>query len=191
MRRLLCILPGILLLVSVCVTHAQESAVVQRPNTPEQELISLSEQWMAALERKDRAMLERLMADGFYISPPGELQKVERSEWLKNAQEMDWDSLKYHNFKVDIYGDTAVATSRLDFAVTTRSGLPISTSSPVTDIWVMRNGQWQVAARHFGMSSLETNLRVAVGFIAGLALCSVAWLFMRLRRRFAGRRRSA
>jgi len=190
MRRPLYIFLGFLLLVGGCVTLAQESPVLQQPITPEQELISLSEQWMAALERKDRATLERLMADGFYISPPGELEKVERGEWLKNAHEMDWDSLKYHNFKVDIYGDTAAVTSRLDFAVTTRWGIPISTSSPVTDIWVRRNGQWQVAARHFGMSSLETKLRVAAGLIAGLALCSLIWLFMRFRRRFTGERKS-
>lgn len=117
----------------------------QQSSVAEQELIALSTQWMEALERKDQATLERFLADEYYISEPGDLTKVERSEWLKNALEMDWSNLRFENFKVDLYGDTAVVTALLDFKVTTKSGIPIRTNSQATDIWVKRNGQWQVA----------------------------------------------
>ncbi len=179
-----------LLLISAFVICAQETSG-QQPNAAEQELIALSTQWMEALEHKDQAALERFLAEDFYISSAGELDKVNRSEWLKNALEMDWRNLRYHNFKVDFYGDTAVVTSLLDFKVITKSGIPISTNGQVMDIWIKRNGQWQVAARHAGASSIEGYFRLGAGFGAGLALCLVVWLLLRLKRRFAAKRKLA
>ena len=179
-----------LLLISAFVLCAQEICG-QQINASEQELVTLSTQWMEALERKDQAALERFLADGFYISSVGELNKVSRSEWLKNALEMDWRNLRYQNFKVELYGDTAVVTSLLDFKVTTKSGIPISTNTQVTDIWIKRNGQWQVAARHLGEYSISGYFRLIAGFIAGLGLCLVVWLLLRLKRRFAAKRKPA
>ena len=101
----------------------------QQSSVAEQELINLSTQWMEALERKDQATLEQFLAEEFYISAPGDIAKVERSEWLENALEMDWRNLRFNNFKVDLYGDTAVVTALLDFKVTTKSGIPIITNS--------------------------------------------------------------
>jgi ketosteroid isomerase-like protein len=157
----------------------------------QQELIALSEQWNDALARKDAATLERILAEEYYISPPGETDKTVRSEWLKNAQEMDWRDLRFHNFKVDIYGDTAIVTALLDFKVTTRRGIPISTNAQVIDVWVKRDGRWQVAARHLGAYSLGGYVRLAVGFIAGLVFCFLIWLLLRLKRRFTGKRKMA
>ena len=179
---------GSLLLASV-LTHAQETPG-QQTNAAEQELITLSTQWMGALERKDRAMLERFLADDFFITAPGDVEKTDRSEWLKNAMELDWSSLEYHNFRVNIYGDTAVVTALLDFKVTGGLGIPIGSDAQVTDVWVKRNGRWQVTARHLGAYSLGGWIRVALGFIAGLLLCFVIWLALKLRRRFAAKRSS-
>lgn len=179
-----------LLLMSAFAIRAQEASGRQT-NASEQELVALSTQWMEALERKDQAALERFLAEDFYISAPGELNKVRRSEWLKNALEMDWRNLRYHNFKVDLYGDTAVVASLLDFKVTTKSGIPISTNTQVTDIWVKRDGQWQVAARHLGAYSIGGHFRLAAGFVAGLTFCLLVWLLQRLRRRLAAKRRPA
>jgi hypothetical protein len=102
---------------------------------------------------------------------------------------MDWRNLRFHNFKVDFYGDTAVVTALVDFKVTTKSGIPISTNGQVTDIWIKRNGQWQVAARHLGAYSIDGYIRLIVGFIAGLTLCLVVWLLLRLKRRFAAKKK--
>jgi len=61
-----------LLLISAFVICAQETSG-QQTNPSEQELITLSTQWMEALERKDRDALERFLAEDFYLSSPGEL----------------------------------------------------------------------------------------------------------------------
>lgn len=176
---------GLLLSASVLV-HAQATSDQQTRST-EQELIALSTQWMEALERKDLPALERFLAEDYFISAPGEVEKTDRNEWLKNAVELDWTSLKYHNPRVNVYGDTAVVTALLDFKVTGSLGIPLSSDAQVTDIWVKRNGQWQVAARHLGAYSIGGLFRMALGFIAGLSLCFAIWLTLRLRKKFVTR----
>ena len=191
MRLLFSIILSSLLLANVFVSHAQETSG-QQTNAAEQELITLSTQWMEALERKDQAALERFLADDFFITAPGDIEKTDRIEWLKNARELGWGSLKYHNFRVNIYGDTAVVTALLDFKFAGSAGglkIPIN-NAEVTDIWVRRNGQWQVAARHLGSSSLGGWIRVILGFVAGLGLCFIIWLLLKLRRRFAAKKLS-
>ena len=101
---------------------------------------------------------------------------------------MDWRDLRYRNFKVDLYRETAVVTAVVESKLGIW-GIPLHSDVQVTDIWVKRNGQWQVAARHLGASSIVGQVRVVLGFAAGLALCFVAWLFLRLKRRFAAKRK--
>jgi len=191
MRLLFSMMLGSLFLANVFVSHAQEASG-QQTNSAEQELITLSKQWMEALERKDQAALERFLADDFFITAPGDIEKTDRSEWLKNAEELGWSSLKYHNFRVNTYGDTAVVTALLDFKF---AGSPDGFKIPineaeVTDIWVRRNGQWQVAARHLGSTSTGGWIRVALGLIVGLILCLMIWLLPKLKRRFAAKKLS-
>lgn len=189
MKRLFTFL-WVLIALTLTACNQAENSEPPSYSTAEQELITLSEQWNDALARKDIAALERFLAPDFYVSAAGTLNKTQRSVWLKNVEEMDWNSLKYRNIKVDFYGDTAVMTSLIDFKVTTKSGIPIITDTQVTDVWVRRNGQWQVSARHLGAASIETNLLITGGFIAGLGLCSIIWLLLKLRRRFAAKKLS-
>jgi len=184
MKLLLSILLGSLLVFAI---SAQETSS-QETYATQQELIALSTQWMEAVVRKDRPALERVLADDYYYAQTGELEITDRSAWLKRAMEMDWRDLRYRNFKVDLYGETAVLTAVVDSKLGIW-GIPLHSDVQVTDIWVKRNGQWQVAARHLGASSIVGQVRVVLGFAAGLALCFVAWLFLRLKRRFVAKRK--
>jgi len=176
-----------LLLTGVFTIRAQEGAA-QDANTTEQELIALSTQWMEAVVRKDRAALERFLADDYYYAQTGELEITDRNAWLNRAMEMDWRDLRYRNFKVDLYGETAVVTAVVESKLGIW-GIPLRSDVQVTDVWVKRHGQWQVAARHLGASSIVGQIRVVLGFAAGLALCFAAWLFLRLKRRLVAKRK--
>lgn len=191
MKLLLSVLLGSLLLANVFTICAQEISGQETRTAEQEELIALSTQWMEAVERKDRAALERFLADGFYISRPGESTKIERSEWLKGAFDRDWHDLRYYNFKVDVYGDTAVVTALLDSHIRSKWGFSYGSDAQVTDIWVKRDGQWRVAARHLGAYSIVGWFRLALGFIAGLALCFVVWLLLKIKRRFAAKKKLA
>ncbi|HZI20694.1 MAG TPA: nuclear transport factor 2 family protein [Pyrinomonadaceae bacterium] len=180
------------LLMAVLALAARETSVARQINIAEQELIGLSTELMKAVERKDRAVLEHLVSDEFTLESPGAAgEGVRKAIWIDNAVGMKWEDFEFHNFRVRFYGDTAVVTFLLDFKVTTGVGIPISSDAQITDVWVERNGRWQIAARHLGAYSLGGKVRIAAGFIAGLALWFLTWLIRKLRRRFAAKRRAA
>lgn len=178
-----------LLLTGVFTVRAQE-APSRDANATKQELTALSTQWMEAVVRKDRPALERFLADDYYYAQTGDLAITDRSAWLTRAMEMDWRDLRYRNIRVDVYQELAVVTavveSKLGFW-----GVPLNSDVQVTDIWVKRNGHWQVAARHLGASSIVGQIRVVLGFSAGLALCFLAWFILRLKRKSAAKRKVA
>ncbi|HYE76228.1 MAG TPA: nuclear transport factor 2 family protein [Blastocatellia bacterium] len=184
------ILPiAICLLMLAPALVAQEAPVARQGANAEQELIDLSTKLMNAVEIKDRAVLERLVSDEFTLESPGAAgESVRKATWIDNAVAMKWENFKFHNFRVRFYGDTAVVTCLLDFKVTTGAGIPIWSDAQITDVWVKRNGQWQITARHLGADSLSGKIRIAAGFIAGLALWFLTWLIRKLRRRFAAKR---
>jgi ketosteroid isomerase-like protein len=183
---------AIWLLLPVHGLAAQETRVAQQTNIAEQELIGLSKELMKAVERKDRAALERLVSDEFTLESPGDAgESVRKATWIDNAVGMKWENFEFHNFRSRFYGDTAIVTFLLDFKVTTGVGIPLSSDAQITDVWVKRNGQWQIAARHLGAYSFGGKIRIAAGFIGGLALWLLIWSTRRLRRRFAAKRQVA
>jgi ketosteroid isomerase-like protein len=171
--------PMLLIAVSLAVSAPAGLAEQAALATDREQLIELSNEWMAALERQDRATLERFLRDDYYISGVGELKTVNRDEWLKNAIGMKWSGLRFHDVKVDVYGDVAVVTSRLDFRVTGPLGLPIRADTLAVDVWVRSGDQWRVAARHFGASSIDRQINIALGIVLGLALAALVWLLLR------------
>ena len=183
---------AIFLVMSIPAVVAQEAPVARQGSIAEQELIGLSTELMGAVERRDRPALERLVSDEFALESPGDSgEGVGKATWIDNAVGMKWEDFGFHNFRVRFFGDTAVVTFLLDFKVTTKAGVPINSDAQITDVWVRRNGRWQIAARHLGAYSLGGKIRFAAGFVAGLALWLLTWLIRKLRRRSAAKRRAA
>lgn len=192
MKQFVAIALGFLFLLSAFVIYAQETPAPQNDTVEQTKLIDLSVELMNAVERKDQATLERLVAEDFYVTSPGDLNEVKRADWIANSVSMNWENPKFHNFRVNIYGDTAVVTSVFDFKVSGgKVPIPIITNAQIIDVWKKRNGQWQIAARHLGSYSIGGYLRLIAGFIAGLVFCFVFWLLLRIRRRFAARKKPA
>ena len=157
----------------LCVVHVAARAQSVVPS--EQELIDRSNTLMSAVDHQDRAALEGLVAEEFRLEVPGDTAFTPRAEWIDNAVGMDWSDFKFHNVKVHFFGDVAVVSSLLDFKITTSWGLPISSNTQVTDVWVQRDGQWKIAVRQLGAASISSTLRMVAGFIAGI----VAFLVIR------------
>ena len=57
------------------------------------------------------------------------------------------ESFEYSDFLVNIFGDAAVVKSRLS-QVARVGDQPWNETFMLTDVWVRRNGRWQVVARH-------------------------------------------
>ena len=147
----------------------------------------LTIEWMQAVERKDRRALDRILAPDFTLRAPEmpETDAVDRATWLGNAVARDWSDFRYDHIRVDVAGDRALATSLLQFRV---SPMPFALDSGIVDLWVKRDGRWQVQTRWLGASRTSRRLSFVGGLLTGLLASGLVALLLWWRKR---RRRAA
>jgi hypothetical protein len=110
------------------------------------ELIELSHEWMRAVQAHDRDRLETILGREFSVV--GAVGELGREQWLENASgPYTIEDFAYEQMEVEVYGDTAVLTSRYR-QTAELDGRDLSGSFLVTDVWVRRDGRWQVVRRH-------------------------------------------
>ena len=112
-----------------------------------QTLVDLQHEWMDAWRRDDRARLEEILAPEFTLTSARTDRLVDRIEWLRLLHTTRSESFEYSDFLVHVFGDAAVVKSRLT-QVATVGGQPWNATFMVTDVWIRRDGRWQVVARH-------------------------------------------
>src|SRR5205823_5673387 len=110
-----------------------------------QEFSHLYNEWMEAVRRHDLASLDQVLADDYVYTASGQ-GRVDRQSWLKMVQVYDLRSFEFRQLDVRIYGDVALVLC--DYRQTGTVGGEARTGNfLITDIWVQRDGRWQVAAR--------------------------------------------
>ena len=111
----------------------------------EHELVDLSHAWAGAVQAHDRERLESIVAREFTLV--GRSGSRDREEWID-----EWsgpyviDEWRYEEIEVELYGNTAVLSSRY-WQKARHDSADLSGSYLVTDVWVRRDGRWQVVRR--------------------------------------------
>jgi ketosteroid isomerase-like protein len=111
-------------------------------------ITQLEKDWVAAIEKKDAGALDRLLAADFAGTSPTAhtFTKSEAIDDLKAAtyvvEKMDLDEVS-----VNVYGTTAVSFTSQEEKSKYR-GNDTSGHYHFTDVWVKRDGRWQVVASH-------------------------------------------
>lgn len=113
----------------------------------EQTLIDLENAWMDAWRRLDYEHLDEILAPEFTLTSARSDRLVDRAEWLRLLDQVRATSFEYSDFFVQVFGDAAVVKSRLT-QVATVGDQPWNATFMLTDVWVRRDGRWQVVARH-------------------------------------------
>ena len=132
--------------VGLLLATAAVIASVQVPGTvsgaAEKEVLQTLDAVDQATDKRDKAALERLMADEFiYHGSNGVAQTKAQSIAQTTAGGTAWSSRKYDNLKVRIYGDIAVVTGSTELlgaSANFKSGPRL-----FTRIFVRRDGRWQ------------------------------------------------
>ncbi len=131
-------------------TASNAAAAASPSGNVEQEIKQLEqEEWVQADLKKDIAWYERHTADEC-ISTSGRTGKVtNKAEDLADAKDpasvVTSENIEVR--QVQVYGDVAVATGK--YAVKGKDkGGPFDRQGLFTDVWVKRDGRWQVAASH-------------------------------------------
>ena len=123
----------------------------QKANAQEQEVLKASQESNeASLIKKDRATMERLYADDYrYIHSNGTVANKSQDIAASLSPDQAWTAYKSDDLKVRTYGDVAVVTG-----VSTLTGSAKGFASGArrfTEVWVRRNGGWQIVG---GQSTL-------------------------------------
>ncbi len=127
-----------------------------RDGTTEAEITRLQHEWMDAWRLQDRPTLERILADDFTLTSVTTDDLIHRDVWLASAMgQVRMTEFSYSDFHIQFYRDTAVVKSRFHQRGTI-DGNDWSGDFLVTDMWVRRDGLWQVVSRHASCPSGRT-----------------------------------
>jgi len=119
-------------------------------NELEKEIANLEEQLTQTESRLDVAALDLIFADdimvtapiGITVDKPMVMDEIRRAAAQAVVGRYDKDDLKVRG-----YGDTAVSSYRMT-AWATVEGKEIKRSLCITNVWLKRNGDWQIVSRH-------------------------------------------
>jgi ketosteroid isomerase-like protein len=116
----------------------------------EKEILGLEEELTQTEQRLDVRALDRIYADdimvtapvGVCVDKPAVMTEVRSAAEKAAIVRYDKDDLKIRAF-----GDTAVSSYRM-VAEATFEGTEIKRLLCITNVWLKRNDEWQIVARH-------------------------------------------
>lgn len=110
----------------------------------------LSDRWMQAWVRRDRAVLEETLATDFaLIVSATPTRRLERADWLATAcTRYTCSQFRYRDVQVRDLGPVAVMSAIAEFSAQI-DGIERSGPLFLTDVWRRGDdGQWRVCARY-------------------------------------------
>lgn len=116
----------------------------------EKQIWKLEEELTQTEMRVDVQALDRIYADdimvtapiGICVDKPAVMNEIRQAAEKAVVGKYDKDDLKVRGF-----GDTAVSSYRMS-AEATFEGVEIKRQLCITNVWMKRNGDWQIVARH-------------------------------------------
>ena len=139
-----------------------EAETTESPETPaaatqprltreiaEKALLALERKWMESLQQRDASVLSQLISDDFtLVSPRLVVAAGNRDRYFQHAmRELNLTSYDFEGVSVRLYGRTAVVSGRLKQSASI-AGEDWGGNYLFTDVWVSRDGSWQVVSRH-------------------------------------------
>jgi ketosteroid isomerase-like protein len=114
----------------------------------EEEVKQIEIEWGYAFERRDMAVLDRLMADEYILTDPlGNVRSKAESLAAIEKTDVFFESTRSDNVNVRINGDTAVVTGRSTFRGRYK-GWSMAGQYQYTDVLVKRRGSWKAVSSH-------------------------------------------
>jgi len=134
------------ILLGIVILFAFSAVLAQVPSAVERELVKLENDWSTAWQKHDAAFMQKLFADE-YLDTDWDGATYTKAQDIANVKSEDThiESFVLSDLKVHVYGDTAVVTGRITIKATFK-GKDISGAHQFTDVFVKRDGRWQVVA---------------------------------------------
>jgi ketosteroid isomerase-like protein len=128
--------------IGVLAVLAAAPAYSQSPNAAEQAVLKVYRDLDQAQFKKDRATMERLMADDYsYTHSNGAVNDKSADIKETMSDDIKWTDTKSDDLKVRTYGNVAVVTGQVTLTGSSKNYHP--GPRRFTEIWVKRDGRWQ------------------------------------------------
>ncbi|MGH9968764.1 MAG: nuclear transport factor 2 family protein [Pyrinomonadaceae bacterium] len=137
------LLAALLLTVAVVPTFSQTPVKTGEPNNSvEQTVLKLTQDWLVADEKQDRAALDRIIADDFLGTGPRGSTVTKTDVIPREGSGGGGLSITAEDVKARVFGDTAIVTGR---------GIRKSQEQGelrFTVVFAKRENRWQMVAGH-------------------------------------------
>ena len=136
------------LVVAMLLIAFRPAVYIAQSSTAEQEIRTLDDQRIAAILKKDVAMLDRLMTDDFTYTHQGGVTES-KADYLKEMASGNgvFTSLKMSGVTIRMLGETAVMTGRCDMTAV-REGRNLAIPMHFTSIYTRMGGRWRWVLWH-------------------------------------------
>ena len=122
------------------------AACAVEPLSDEQQILKLEDDWVRALETRDRQLLDRIVAQDFtFIEPDGTVKA--RAEYVadRSSDLADIESFEIDEVKARVYGTSALV-SGVAHITERRQGNRYRFSLRWKELWIKDTDLWQVLA---------------------------------------------
>jgi ketosteroid isomerase-like protein len=111
----------------------------------EGELKQAEDAWIKAITASDQGALEKVLHPRLvYTHSTGVVES--KGEYIKAVSTFQkYTNVDYENFRVNVFGDTAVVNAKARMRGSTR-GTPFDNQLLLIHVWVKEAGRWQLAA---------------------------------------------
>jgi len=136
------IIGGLLIVLNACAARAQSSG--NAADSAQTEILQMTNKWNAAIIDRDSLLLDKILASDYSLNG-----SVNRVAWMNNTlHHFITDTLKIlDQLHITFYGQAAKSEGRFFWKATFDGKPRINGSYDVTDIWIKRDGRWQVMLR--------------------------------------------
>ena len=132
----------LLMLLFACSTQAQSPRNAE--DSARTEILQMTSQWNDAIMRRDSLVLDKILASDYSLNG-----SVNRAAWMNNTlHHFMTDTLKMlDQLHITSYGQDVKSEGRFFWKAAFDGKPRINGSFDVTDIWIKRDGRWQVMLR--------------------------------------------
>jgi len=137
----------ILICISSCSTNKTNESAVESSNF-EQEIISLDQSRINALEKGDTAWLSKFYADDFImITSTGEIRNKEDQLKDIGSGMVVHEKIEEKYIRMRLYGNVAIVQSESK-GILIQNGVVSDDVRRFTRVFVKKNNQWQLVSTH-------------------------------------------
>ena len=112
----------------------------------EQAVTAAEQQWLKSQQTNNVELLAPLLADKVVETLPDGRVFAGKDAVLADAKSSTWSSADYTDFKVTVFGNTAIATGTFVGKGKDAAGKPTDERVRFTDTWVKMDGKWLCVA---------------------------------------------